>query len=222
MKRLGLLFMVLVIALGGIGAAFAAWTDTITISGQVNTGSLDLVVDRLCGTEVYKDLDTEELVYSHWYSILPDPTKIYYNDSISSPPPAHGLLIAYVDVTQDLVNDPTGDTLQMTFHNLFPLEDCIYPLGWGNWIGNCRISCTGTIPMHAKVTTEVLGIPPAWVEISFDLGGRVLTPAEFDGTQLHQYDTFEVWVMVFVPQEDAAMNQSGTISVEIEGIQWNE
>ena len=38
--KVGVLFLALVLALGGIGAAFAAWTDTLTISGTVSTGSL--------------------------------------------------------------------------------------------------------------------------------------------------------------------------------------
>jgi len=197
----------------------------VTINATVQTGSLDLVVEATCGTEVYKDLDTGELVYCHWSSPLPDTTKYYYNDAISSDPPANGLLVAYVDVVQDLANDPSGDTLVMTFDNLFPLADKMYPLGWGNWIGNCRIHVLGTVPMHAKVTTNVTGIPEDWVEIYFyplfDPNTK-LTPEEFDGIQLHECMRFEVWVMVFVPQEDAAMSQSGTITITIEGIQWNE
>ena len=225
MKRIALISLALVLALGALGLGYAHWSDTIFITGTVNTGSLDLVVEALCGTEVYKDLENDELVYCHWYNNLPDTTKIYYNDDISSSPPANGLLVGYVEVTQDLAADPTGDTLVMEFTNLFPLEGYMYPLGWGNWIGNCRIHATGTVPMHVKVTSEVTGIPEAWVEIYFypffEPYG-LFTPEEFDGIQLHHCDSFEVWVMVSVPKEDAAMSQSGTITLTIEGIQWNE
>ena len=225
MKRIGLLGLALVLALGALGVGYAHWSDTIFINGTVTTGSLDLVVEALCGTEVYKDLKTGELVYSHWVIQLPDGTKYYYDDAISSPPPANGLLVGSVNVTQDLSADPSGDTLVMEFDNLFPLEGYMYGLGWGNWIGNCRIHALGTVPMHVNVTTEVTGIPPDWVEIyfyPFFEPWEPLTPKEFDGIQLHECMEFEVWVMVSVPQKDAAMRQTGTITIEIEGIQWNK
>jgi len=39
-KKMILLTTVLVLALGSLGVAYAAWTDEITISGSVDTGSL--------------------------------------------------------------------------------------------------------------------------------------------------------------------------------------
>jgi hypothetical protein len=40
MKKLGLLFLVLLLALGGTGAAFAHWSQTLTIDTTVETGTL--------------------------------------------------------------------------------------------------------------------------------------------------------------------------------------
>jgi len=42
MKKVGLLILVLVIALGALGVGYAKWTDTVTIGGSVNTGSINL------------------------------------------------------------------------------------------------------------------------------------------------------------------------------------
>ena len=39
--KIGLLFLALVIALGGLGVGFAAWTDTITLQGTVNTAAVN-------------------------------------------------------------------------------------------------------------------------------------------------------------------------------------
>jgi len=41
MKKIGLISLALVLALGALGVGFAAWTDTITISGTVTTGEVD-------------------------------------------------------------------------------------------------------------------------------------------------------------------------------------
>ena len=43
MKKLGLLCLALVLALGALGVGYAAWTDTIFISGTVNTGNLSAI-----------------------------------------------------------------------------------------------------------------------------------------------------------------------------------
>lgn len=41
MKKIGLLSLALVLALGGLGIGYAAWTDTLTITGSVSTGSVE-------------------------------------------------------------------------------------------------------------------------------------------------------------------------------------
>jgi predicted ribosomally synthesized peptide with SipW-like signal peptide len=42
MKKIGLLLLALVIALGALGVGYAKWTDSVNIVGQVNTGTLIL------------------------------------------------------------------------------------------------------------------------------------------------------------------------------------
>ena len=39
--KLGAMFLISVLALAGIGMGYAAWTDTITIDGTINTGNVD-------------------------------------------------------------------------------------------------------------------------------------------------------------------------------------
>ena len=43
MRKMGLLTMALVLALGSLGVAYAAWTDDLTIDAQVETGYMDVV-----------------------------------------------------------------------------------------------------------------------------------------------------------------------------------
>jgi len=40
MKKIGLICLTLVLAMGGLGIGYAAWTDTVTIDGPVTTGEV--------------------------------------------------------------------------------------------------------------------------------------------------------------------------------------
>jgi hypothetical protein len=44
MKKIGFLALALVLALGALGVGYALWQDTVTITGEVNTGNLILGV----------------------------------------------------------------------------------------------------------------------------------------------------------------------------------
>ncbi len=43
MKKIGLLCLALVLALGTLGVAYAMWYDTLTIDGTISTGSLEII-----------------------------------------------------------------------------------------------------------------------------------------------------------------------------------
>jgi len=58
MKKIGLLLLALVIALGALGVGYAKWTDTVTISGTVNTGTLILGIKDLSTNDPKGTLDT--------------------------------------------------------------------------------------------------------------------------------------------------------------------
>jgi len=46
--KLGLICFALLICLAGTGVGYAAWTDTLTIQGEVNTGELDYGFEDYC------------------------------------------------------------------------------------------------------------------------------------------------------------------------------
>jgi predicted ribosomally synthesized peptide with SipW-like signal peptide len=58
MKKIGLLLLALVIALGALGVGYAKWTDTVAINGTVNTGTLIMGIHDL-GTDDGVDLSRE-------------------------------------------------------------------------------------------------------------------------------------------------------------------
>lgn len=51
MKKLGLIALALVLALGAMGGALAYWNEELTITGDVNTGSLDVGLKAYLGME---------------------------------------------------------------------------------------------------------------------------------------------------------------------------
>ena len=214
MKKIGLICIALVLALGTLGAAYAAWIDTVTISGTVQTGSLDLVVIRTNGDDVFKDLDTGELVYCHWTKDVGGAKEHW------TAPPANGLLIAYT--TSELTAD---DQVTISYNNLFPFTGG----DWGGCITSALIHAEGSVPMHLKVTPSIAGIPESWVSyiwFVYNSDGTLHSTgsllSDLDGVQLHFCMEVSIGIIVTVPQEDEAMNQKGTITLTLEGIQWNE
>ena len=212
MKKIALISLALVLALGTLGLGYAHWADTIFITGTVQTGWLDLAVIRTNGDDVYKDLATGELVYCHWIR------DVGGDKEYSTLPPTDGLLVAWT--TSDFTAD---DVVTVTYNNLFPFTG-----GWGGFVTSALIHCTGTVPVHLKVTPTITGIPASWVSYIYFVyntadelveTGRLLE--ELDGQQLHHCYKVSIGIIVTVPQEDEAMNQSGTVALEIEGIQWN-
>ncbi|AIG96882.1 MAG: hypothetical protein XD40_0152 [Archaeoglobus fulgidus] len=61
MKKFGVLFVAMLVALGLVGATYAYWSDTLTVSGTVGMGNLDVVITsaETTATETY-DVATEQ------------------------------------------------------------------------------------------------------------------------------------------------------------------
>ena len=66
MKKIGLLALAIVLALGALGIGYAAWTDTITINGTVNTGTVDINAIYFSGTDIYKNTANDTMVTVFW------------------------------------------------------------------------------------------------------------------------------------------------------------
>jgi len=222
-KKISILIIALVVALGSLGIGYAAWLDTITITGDVQTGSLDLVVVRTSGDNVYKDLDTDALVYQHWIDYLPpDETPTDY--SVATP--TNALLVAWT--TSELVGD---DEVEMSWNNLFPFDGG----PWGGFVGDIRVYYQGTIPakIHVDLDETNLGcVNPAWISYTWFVyeseGGALLysgsSLAGLEGIQIHDDYVISLGIIITIPQEDSAMNctAEGAISFTLTAIQWNE
>jgi predicted ribosomally synthesized peptide with SipW-like signal peptide len=136
MKRIGLLCLALVLALGALGVGYAAWTDVITINGSVSTGSVCLCITETgqdkpftsdpCGSGI---LDANAL-----YSSCVDGNPVFTDLE-----PAELKDVACTDVTW-----VSCDTLEVTVNNAYPY----YAAGVDFNVCNC-----GTVPVKLwKVT----------------------------------------------------------------------
>ena len=216
MKKIGLLCLALVLALGALGVGYAMWQDTVTIEGTVNTGSVDLDIVELSSTWVYKvPGEDPEIVVNH--------ARIPGIHATADPnAPANGILVA--SATADIVSltDYADNIVTMTFDNIFPTNEPI--------MADVMLHYTGSIPAHVNVSETFGGddLSPYLVQywlLSTDDGANWV-PLETEMLQLHQCNL--LWLTVYL---DPALLQavgkdaqglSGTFTKTITVYQWNE
>lgn len=202
--------MALVLALGSLGVGYAMWFDTVTISGDVQTGSVDIEIVNASFDRVYKNLETDALVYTH-HVVMPG-----------------GSVPAYLGSPYLLVGETTAtrvdeSTLVISYNNIFPIPGS----GWngsGFWFTDLSLHNNGTIPVKLAVDTVVTGIPADWVTVMTDSFTPFPSGDPLEGIQLEPCHTLSIGIGIKIPQppDNVGMNLSGTITVTITGIQWNE
>lgn len=99
MKKLALICLALVISLGGLGVGYAMWSDTVTISGPVTTGTADVCV---------KDVSSNEAIPGN-----ADPQCLIGDNS-------EGKDVAYV--SYEIID---CDEVRFTVHNAYPYYSVI-------------------------------------------------------------------------------------------------
>lgn len=238
---MGMLALALVFALGSLGVAYAAWTDSIVVTGTVETGTVDIDIAGCSSTFVYKvpgAPDTGwglETVYHYIYG------------NVDFPPPG-GTLIASAVSTYSF--DPDADIATMTFTNIFPCID---------FKADVLLEYVGTVPAKIEFAAisaddpmdEVIqalwdlgeiskdGDPMTegdgiWIDayVSTDDGNNWTYYDDLFGIQLHQGDFVRIILHAHIPQitdePGNPLDQSniGDISLDFSGsvnvIQWNE
>ena len=214
-------------ALAGVGAGYAAWFDTITITGTVNTGSVGWDVVGYSGTWVWKvfdDVDPEnglECVVTH------DPT--YQGDIL--------VASSYAEQTIDSDFGAVDDSVTVVFDNLFP---CIY------FEADFTVHYTGSVPGKINSITfrdlwpdtvdeqKIDQFTTLEVTIGIeDAGGQYQwTPLPIDelyGYQLHACNKIHIVMIIHLPQyyddgtpTDDLMGLTGSFDLDVEVVQWNE
>jgi hypothetical protein len=222
------------VALGALGVGYAMWSDTVVINGTVNTGSVDIVVEELSSTYVYKVVGFDGYqtpdgrFYNHRAMIcwrVNDTNDQPYDAPL--PADAAILLVAYAETTA------TGDdnqTITMEFDNLFPTETC-------DIIGDVVLHYIGTIPAHVGYDLVWSGdaLLQNYVVLDWDLQYGPNNPAGAQGTwemdlteeemgllQLHSSDHLYLDIYFDIPQEDESMLLDGRFDMKLVVHQWNE
>jgi hypothetical protein len=211
MKKIGLLMLTLVIALGALGIGYAAWTDEIDITGTVETGSVNIDVTGYSGTWVYKVPGGPNVGYGA-------ETWVYRGDAaVPFQPPAGSFEVAHS------VALPDGeDAIKVEFVNIFPDID---------FEADATLTYTGSIP--AIIEVELTGLTgdfemlEPYITLSFEVISGIM-PANgvgnklFGPVQLHRGDSVHCVMTLNIPEDSALMNLSGTFTAKITAIQWNE
>ena len=125
-NKIGVAFMVSVLALAGIGLTYAGWTDTILVSGTVQNGDVDIDVVAYSGTWIWKTVSDHGLIRHHEFSVEPDyhvdPTGWTGDDLYENGGDYMLVSSAWAETGNDPI-DPDHDTVCCVFDNLFPCQD---------------------------------------------------------------------------------------------------
>jgi predicted ribosomally synthesized peptide with SipW-like signal peptide len=202
--------MALVLALGSLGVGYAMWSDTVVINGTVETGSVDIVIESVSSTFVYKDLDDRRIVFTTrelTKQEMEDWNKIY---------------VASANTTY------CGQTVTMVFDNIFPTPTK------GNITGDVMLHYMGSIPAHIDYDIVYWGTDLSdYLELTWDYvanpdSDRVdqddINPEDI---QLHYCDHLylEVYLDPQALQDngvDAQNIVNSGFDIELMVHQWNE
>jgi len=207
MKKIGLLCLALVLALGTLGVGYAMWSDEVIIEGTVDTGTLRLGIVKAKLEELVQDKDVATVDLSFESSIAP-----WECDT-----PVNAEEFAY-------------EKLVVALNNTFPClwVDIAFYVGS---VGTIPVHITGiNITDPSKELTWVwedepprtpcggyfyhTGDPDKEPVITVSIGGSVCT-------QLHWCDWVKADLMIHVEQP-AKQNYEYQFEVKVIGEQWAE
>lgn len=201
----GLLFMLLVVALGMIAVGYGLWSKVLTIQGEVHTGSVDAIFS-------IEEIDQGEI------SFLSD-------NGVDEHKEIEGKLIANCAVTlEDGLPNPGPQTLKVVIKQGYPSFWCIV---------NFNVENTGTIPIKVEQPNITFADPGLFVNFGFSQGiggspcyfdellgvGQINTIDKHPQLEPGQQTFCTLWVHVEQSaKQGALLTFEATICVH----QWNE
>lgn len=205
MKKIGLLSLAIVLALGALGAAYAPWTDQVEISQVVHTGFLQVGIRG--EADIQGDpKEVAGVVVTEW------------NDRFVKPDDGH----TYYE----------GVTVEIT--NLFPCVTVTETFWIGVQQGSIPVKLMITAssiwvdPADPNLF-DYLDIQ--WAVTGTHNGGEELEPMSgeglgfygaLQGLQLHGCDVVKLEIVKKLEQNDSAQGLSGGFAVTVTAIQYNE
>jgi len=214
MKKIGLLCLALVLALGTLGAAYAAWTDTVVMEQTVNTGTLEVGIFAVQQHIEEKDICTVDVRHG-----------AFKFDKLVDPVPITALFDPGVH--------PFYESATIAIGNFYPsfyiLEDFVIGVG-------------GTVPVKLKVTPTIVdpngvydNMTISWViykisegvieTLASDVGpGRAqidMIVAQLEGLQLHGCEVIIIYLDKYLEQT-APQGAAASLTLSVEAIQYNK
>lgn len=223
--KLGVMFIVAAMALAGVGAGYSAWFDTITITGTVNTGSVEWEVTGYSCTYVWKVYDLGPGYHAPILEYLTaDAFKeiAIYRGPCIDPATIEAL---FHDCTIELISSATaaqgtGDyDVNVVFENLFPCID---------FIADIEITYTGSVPGKINDISFEVPVGYEWINELILSGDIYATARDVNGEvveigyQLHKDDVIYIELHIHIPQDNSLMDLSGSFTATFEVMQWNE
>jgi len=137
---IGTIFMILVIALAILGVGYALWSETLTISGTVNTGEVDVE---------FSVHDPEECVDVNGVLTCPEPPE---KADVAN------CTVEWLGPDGDSEVDLGPDQLVVTIDGMYPSYHCKVSFD---------VTSTGSVPVHVWLP-EPSGDIPEWVATDFN------------------------------------------------------
>jgi len=203
MKRIGLLCLALVLALGALGVGFAMWFDTVTVTGTVNTGDVAWEVEGpLTNSDSLGTLD--------WNCFF----DLNGGDFVQMDKDVGETEVAIVD----------DHTFSVTIHNAYPYYTSHVAF---------KVHGLGSIPLRiwkaefyddSGALVDTIYTSDQYVYIDFDDNGD----DDFEiwwgngfGVQLHECDKHDISFDMLLLQP-ALQGQTYHFTVRLYAIQWDE
>jgi predicted ribosomally synthesized peptide with SipW-like signal peptide len=136
---IGTIFILLVIALALVGVGYAFWSETLTISGTVTTGEVDV---QFSTYEPVECVDTQAGLCQ------PEP---------SEKAAAANCTVAWLGPDADSNGDSGYDQMAVTVTGMYPGYHCKVSFD---------VTSTGNVPVHVELPKPV-GVIPVWVATNF-------------------------------------------------------
>jgi hypothetical protein len=242
--KIGSLLVIAILALAGIGVAYAGFTDTLTIKGDVDTATVSMEVVGYSGTYVYKVWDfkvegmtemTEDDLPDWWAVEEFDPAEeVLVLSGFNYELPSENKVMTFFDgsASVELVSyaqakpyDGDDYDVHMVYDNLFPCKD---------FTADFVIKYTGSVP--AKLWADISS-NDGWLNELADIDGEieifankttivdgewVLGESVDVGHQVHTGDYVYIALKIHLPQENKWQDKDGEFFATITALQWNE
>jgi hypothetical protein len=197
MKKIGFVILALILILGTMGVAFSMWSQTVTVTGQVNTGNVTLTVSNPSCDLYFKDLDAgtagEPAGSNVWGYMVTNGSGQPSFDGNGNPiidqtrlpffyeQPDHGwatnpsdyLLVGWAAISS--INNAAvgGPTVTATWHNIFPWpwpSSITYPPGAPSTTFATQV-CDFDVTNSSSIPVRLHIVAPASVDgMAFEIG----------------------------------------------------